>query len=161
MAGFTPGHPAPGCRTPSLSSGFAMAPDATPAQLQAITVRDVDVCVAAGAGSGKTFVLVERFVGLVRDGIDPDRILTITFTEKAATEMAERIGKALEKQGRPDARRAVEGAWISTIHGFCARLLRERAVEAGVDPAFAVLTDVPAARVRRAAFLEAQRLFRA
>jgi ATP-dependent exoDNAse (exonuclease V) beta subunit len=143
-----------------------MPVDATEAQLRAIRARGVDVCVSAGAGSGKTFVLVERFVGLVRDGLAPEQILTITFTDKAANEMAERIGKALDKEGLAGrgsgpGNRAIDGAWISTIHGFCARLLREKAVEAGVDPAFAVLTDVPAARVRRAAFLEAQRLFRA
>lgn len=133
-----------------------MTTAATEAQQRAITARGGDVCVAAGAGSGKTFVLVERFVGLVRDGIPPERILTITFTEKAASEMAERIGRALQADGK-----SVEGAWISTIHGFCARLLREKAIESGVDPAFGVLTDVPAARVRRQALLEAQRLFRA
>lgn len=135
-----------------------MPVDATEAQKRAIAARGGDVCVSAGAGSGKTFVLVERFVGLVRDGIEPERILTITFTDKAASEMAERIGKALRKEGRE---RGIDGAWISTIHGFCARLLREKAIEAGVDPAFTVLTDVPAARVRRQALLEAQRLFRA
>ncbi|MCO5166213.1 MAG: UvrD-helicase domain-containing protein [Planctomycetes bacterium] len=133
-----------------------MTTAATEAQQRAISARGGDVCVAAGAGSGKTFVLVERFVGLVRDGLPPERILTITFTEKAASEMAERIGRALQQDGK-----SVEGAWISTIHGFCARLLREKAIESGVDPAFGVLTDVPAARVRRQAFIEAQRLFRA
>jgi hypothetical protein len=133
--------------------------DPTPAQRQAIDARGVDVCVSAGAGSGKTFVLVERFVGLVRDGLEAERILTITFTEKAAREMAERIGARLV-QAEPSV--AVPDAlWVSTIHGFCARLLREHALEAGVDPAFGVLTDVPAARVRRAAFLAAQKAFRA
>jgi ATP-dependent helicase/nuclease subunit A len=136
-------------------------PERTPAQTRAIEARGGDVVVAAGAGSGKTLVLVERFAGLVADGIEPERILTITFTERAAAEMTERIGHALAERGRSDARRALEGAWISTIHGFCARLLREHALEAGVDPAFSVLTDVPAARVRRAALLEAQRSFRA
>lgn len=135
---------------------------ATPAQVQAITARDHDVCVSAGAGSGKTFVLVERFVGLVRDGLAPDEILTITFTDKAAREMGERIGRALEREGLGGrAGPRVEGGWISTIHGFCARLLRERALEAGIDPGFSVLTDVPAARLRRAAFLAAERWFRA
>ena len=136
---------------------------ATPAQLRAIAARGHDLCVSAGAGSGKTFVLVERFVGLVRDGLGPDEILTITFTEKAAQEMTERIARALRREGLGAGNGAgrVEGAWISTIHGFCARLLRERALEAGVDPGFGVLTDVPAARLRRAAFLEAQRRFRA
>ena len=136
---------------------------ATPAQVQAITARGHDVCVSAGAGSGKTFVLVERFVGLVRDGLAPDEVLTITFTEKAAQEMTERIARALRREGLIAAGGGprVEGAWISTIHGFCARLLRERALEAGIDPGFSVLTDVPAARLRRAAFLAAQRWFRA
>ena len=64
--------------------------------------------VAAGAGSGKTYVLVERFMGLVRDGVAPDRLLTITFTEQAAREMKERIGHALAKEGVPDARRVAE-----------------------------------------------------
>lgn len=129
--------------------------DPTPAQAQAIAARAQDVCVSAGAGSGKTFVLTERFVGLVRDGVRPDAILTITFTEKAAREMSRRIARALEA-----GERGVEGGWISTIHGFCARLLREHALEAGVDPAFAVLSEVPAARLRHGAFLEAQRSFR-
>ena len=139
----------------------AAAPRATPAQRRAIEARGCDVVVAAGAGSGKTYVLVERFMGLVREGVAPDRLLTITFTEQAAREMKERIGHALAKEGVPEARRVAEGAWVSTIHGFCARLLRERALEAGVDPAFGVLTDVPASRLRRQAFLTAQRTFRA
>gem|GEM_PF-116777 len=139
----------------------ASKPSATPDQRRAIDARGVDVVVAAGAGSGKTYVLVERFMGLVRDGAHPERLLTITFTEKAAREMSERIGNALEGEGYPDARRVIEAAWIGTIHGFCARLLRERALEAGVDPAFSVLTEVPAARFRRQAFLAAQRSFRA
>jgi len=128
----------------------------TEAQRRAIHARDCSVCVAAGAGSGKTFVLVERFARLVQDGIDPREILTITFTEKAAREMRERIGIKLEAPGLERARAALEGAWISTIHGFCARLLRTYSVEADVDPAFAVLTELPLARVRRGAFAEAQ-----
>ncbi len=152
-------------RTPEVGADLdpppPARPAATPAQVQAITARGSDVCVCAGAGSGKTYVLTERFRGLVRDGVVPERILTITFTDKAAREMTERIGEALEGDGVLDARRVVEGAWISTIHGFCARLLRERALEAGVDPAFGVLTEVPAARARRAAFLQAQRELRA
>ncbi|MCA8926350.1 MAG: UvrD-helicase domain-containing protein, partial [Planctomycetes bacterium] len=129
--------------------------DPTPAQTEAIVARGCDVCVSAGAGSGKTFVLTERFVGLVKDGLRPESILTITFTEKAAREMNRRIGRALGA-----GQRGVEGGWISTIHGFCARLLREHALEAGVDPAFAVLGEVPAARLQHGAFLEAQRSFR-
>jgi ATP-dependent exoDNAse (exonuclease V) beta subunit len=128
----------------------------TDAQRQAIHAVGCSICVAAGAGSGKTFVLVERYLELVRQGADPREVLTITFTEKAAREMRERIGAALGP-----AQSALEGAWISTIHGFCARLLRTYSVEADVDPAFQVLTELPQARVRRAAFAEAQAAFRA
>jgi ATP-dependent exoDNAse (exonuclease V) beta subunit len=131
----------------------------TESQHAAIHARGVNVCVAAGAGSGKTFVLVERFVELVRSGADPREVLTITFTERAAREMRERIAKELASL--PGAPAGLEGAWISTIHGFCARLLRTYAVEADVDPAFTILRDLPLARVRRAAFAEAQAAFRA
>jgi ATP-dependent exoDNAse (exonuclease V) beta subunit len=120
----------------------------------------VSVCVSAGAGSGKTFVLVERFLKLVRSGVDPREILTITFTEKAAQEMRERIARAFAAPEHERERSALDGAWISTIHGFCARLLRVYAVEADVDPSFSVLTELPLARVRRAAFSEAQAIFR-
>ena len=139
-----------------------MTQERTKAQDQAIRARGCSICVAAGAGSGKTFVLVERYLGLVRDGVDPREILTITFTEKAAREMRDRIGRELGREGATSPTRTdtLEGAWISTIHGFCARLLRTFAVEADVDPAFAVLTELPQARVRRAAFAAAQADFR-
>jgi ATP-dependent exoDNAse (exonuclease V) beta subunit len=70
-----------------------------------------------------------------------DRLLTLTFTEKAATEMRERVARRFLGEGRPDLRRAVETAWVSTFHSFCARLLKENAVEAGVDPSFQVLAE--------------------
>src|ERR1039458_9667019 len=95
-------------------------------QLDAVDVaqRHLDTCVVAGPGSGKTTVLVEYFRRLVEAGVDPLRILAITFTEKAAGNMRKKL--------------AVEfrDAWVSTVHGFCARLLRENAVFAGVDPEF-------------------------
>src|SRR5436190_2117132 len=88
-------------------------------QRRAITVRDRDICVAAGAGSGKTGVLVERFVRLVADGAKVDQILVITFTEKATKEMKGRIVESLRDGGMDEQRRQVETAYISTIHGFC------------------------------------------
>ena len=95
-----------------------------------------DVCVVAGPGSGKTTVLVERFRWLVSEkGIRPDEIAAITFTEKAAANMLERLVARAE----PEHRRAYQLAQISTIHAFCARLLREHALEAGLDPAFEVM----------------------
>jgi len=116
----------------------------TPEQLRAVVTEGTDLCVRAGAGSGKTRVLVERAVHLVTRAEKPvplSAILAITFTEKAAREMKERLAKALAKSGLSDARALVEGAYVSTIHGFCARLLRENAVEAGLDPAFEVLDE--------------------
>ena len=83
----------------------------------------------AGPGSGKTTVLVERFRWLVaRQGFRPDEILAITFTEKAAANMLER----LVVNSDPAHREAFQTAQISTIHAFCVRLLREHAFEAGL-----------------------------
>jgi ATP-dependent helicase/nuclease subunit A len=124
----------------------------TPSQRHAVTLAGRDVCVVAGAGSGKTTVLTERFAHqvLARGSVDErlkavDRLLTLTFTEKAATEMRRRVAERFLEEGRPDLRRAVETAWVSTFHSFCARLLKENAVEAGVDPSFQVLAEGDAA----------------
>lgn len=112
------------------------------AQIEAATVFGVDVCVNAGAGSGKTSVLVDRFVHAVTKlGDTPDRILAVTFTERAANEMKERLVAEFLRLGRDDDRRALETAYIGTIHAFCARLLRENPIEAGIDPFFKVLSD--------------------
>lgn len=92
----------------------------------------------AGPGSGKTSVLIERFSWLVRSrNVPPDRILAITFTQKAATEIKERAVKAFADD--PAISERIERAYVSTIHAFCARLLREHAIDAGVDPEFHVL----------------------
>ena len=91
----------------------------------------------AGPGSGKTTVLVEYFRRLVGAGVDPLRILAITFTEKAAGNMRKKLAQAFQQE--PETRARLERAWVSTVHGFCARLLRENAVFAGIDPEFRVL----------------------
>lgn len=102
-----------------------------------------DVCVVAGPGSGKTRVLIERFAWLVLENrISPARILAITFTEKAATEIKERMVKEFAEH--PEIRQQIERAYVSTIHGFCARLLRENAIDAQVDPLFNVLDEASA-----------------
>ncbi|HLK55545.1 MAG TPA: UvrD-helicase domain-containing protein [Chthonomonadaceae bacterium] len=131
----------------------------TPNQKQAIETADHDLCVAAGAGSGKTGVLVERFVRLVAQrqsaAIPPEQrvnvedILVITFTEKATKEMKARIVAELNRLGMIQERRQVETAYISTIHGFCSRLLQENPFEAGVDPKFGVLDETQARRLLR------------
>jgi len=109
----------------------------TAQQDEAIRFRAQDACVVAGPGSGKTTVLVERYYRLVEDHrFDPSEILAITFTEKAAANMK---AKLAEKFRHDNLRlRELESAWVSTIHGFCARLLREHAIAAGIDPRFKV-----------------------
>jgi len=105
-------------------------------QQRAIAVNRLgeDACIVAGPGSGKTTVLVERFRQLVLErGVHSGRILAITFTEKAASNMRERLEKALGSQ--------LERANVSTVHGFCYRLIREHAIEAGVDPGAAILDE--------------------
>jgi len=112
-------------------------------QAAAVRARAPLVALAAGAGSGKTTVLVERFIDLVhRDGVSPLAILAITFTDKAAAEMKERIVRRFEQRGDESNRRQAEAAYISTIHGFCARLLRENPLAARLDPAFQVMDEL-------------------
>jgi len=116
----------------------------TPSQSDAVQRSGQDVCVVAGPGSGKTRVLVERFAWLIRHRkVSPLRILAITFTEKAATEIKQRVAK--EFAASPLLRKDVERAYVSTVHGFCARLLREHPIAAGLDPQFKVLEEAQSA----------------
>ena len=121
----------------------------TPDQLDAVDVtrRHLDTCVVAGPGSGKTTVLVEYFKRLVAEGVDPLRILAITFTEKAAGNMQKKLAE--EFQDETEIRGRLERAWVSTVHGFCARLLRENAVFAGVDPEFRIVEGNEAWRMQQ------------
>ena len=113
----------------------------TKLQLDAVDVskRHLDACVVAGPGSGKTTVLVEYFQSLVDVGVDPLRILAITFTEKAASNMRQKLADRFRDQH--EMRGRLERAWVSTVHGFCTRLLKENAVFAGVDPEFQVADE--------------------
>jgi CRISPR-associated protein Cas4 len=109
-----------------------------------------DVCVVAGPGSGKTRVLIERFAWLVdRQQIDPGRILAITFTEKAATEIKQRLVKRFA--GRQELREKLERAWVTTIDAFCTRLLQEHSIAAGLSPDFTILDPAKAERLKREA----------
>ena len=128
----------------------------TEEQLAVVEDRAGPLLVAAGAGSGKTRVMVERIVrAVIDDGVEVGRILAITFTEKAAGELADRVRERFLELERYDAARDAERAWISTIHGFCARLLRAHALAAGVDPEFRVLDETDSAWLRRTAFEDA------
>ena len=123
----------------------------TPAQHLAATTLDRPVAVTAGPGSGKTRVLVARYLEILEStGADIDNIVAITFTKKAASEMRERVRNEMDERAStasdPDSRRAwrqrrreLDGAVITTIHGFCSRLLREHPVESAIDPQFTVL----------------------
>jgi ATP-dependent exoDNAse (exonuclease V) beta subunit len=124
---------------------------------------DASFVVEAAAGTGKTTELIRRMVTLLRSGrTSLTRIAAVTFTEKAAGEMKlrlrayldEALGTASEPE-RAHLERALadlELAHINTIHGFCADLLRERPIEAGVDPAFEVLDDLAGERLLGQAF---------
>jgi ATP-dependent helicase/nuclease subunit A len=123
-----------------------------PEQVAAIEAPGV-VFVSAGAGTGKTTVLVERFVKAVCErGLDIDSLLVITYTERAAGELRDRIRGRLVEAGRPELARELDAAWISTIHGFCHRLLRSHPFAAGIDPRFRVLDDAQARVLQREAF---------
>jgi len=127
-------------------------------QMQAVGHRSGRLLVTAGAGSGKTRTLAERFATLVAEGGPEDAadrvgaLLTITYTTKAAAELAERVRGALRVRGLDRAAREVDGAWISTIHTFCARVLRRESLAAGLDPEFTVADEVVIAELSAAAF---------
>jgi len=121
-------------------------------QAAAIAARG-QVFVSAGAGTGKTTVLVERFVEAVCErGLDVESMLVITYTERAAGELKGRVRARLHELGRHDLARALDGAWISTIHGFCLRLLKAHPFAAGLDPRFRILDDSQGRVVRSEAF---------
>jgi ATP-dependent exoDNAse (exonuclease V) beta subunit len=121
-------------------------------QLRAIEEPGV-VFVSAGAGTGKTTVIVERFCRAVCErGLDVDSILVITYTERAAGEVRGRIRRRLAELGRHDLARELDAAWISTIHGFCHRLLRAYPFAAAIDPRFRVLDESQGRVLRGEAF---------
>lgn len=130
----------------------------TDEQLRAVSTRDVSIALSAGAGCGKTFVLVERFLShLDRSTSDSEadvarlgQLIAITFTDAAAREMRERIrGRCYERLDLAASHevqnrwlrilREIDSARVGTIHSFCATLLRTHAAEAGVNPTFRVL----------------------
>src|SRR5918992_3586482 len=132
---------------------------------QIATALDHTLIVEAAAGTGKTTELVRGIVRVIEAGrAEVTGIVAVTFTEKSAGELKLRLREALEEaRGESESRseerdrldRALgrlEEAQVSTIHGFCADLLRERPVEAGIDPLFTVLTEAQAARMYDEAF---------
>src|SRR5437870_11784538 len=132
-----------------------------PEQAAAAHTLDRHLSVTAGPGAGKTTVLVERYLEILRTKkVSVDSIVAITFTNRAANEMRQRIRTKVdallratsgsERQTWLRHKRALEGAVITTIHGFCSRLLHEFPVEANLDPQFALLDEHQAAMLLEA-----------
>ena len=132
----------------------------TPGQRESVRRVDGPLLVSAGAGSGKTFTLTQRIAyallpesGPAAGGID--EVLAITFTEKAAAEIKARVKRTLRAEGMCEEALKVDAAWISTIHGMCARILRTHALELGLDPAFGIVGDAERADLVAASIDEA------
>jgi len=143
-------------------------PDA-PARRAAVDPSQ-NVVLEASAGTGKTRVLVERYINLLLAGVDPENILAITFTRKAAAEMRQRIVERLIEASRSsqldarrwrDLRERLSDIAISTIDAFCLSLLREFPLEADVDPGFALADDTEVPRLMEEALDRALRISRA
>ena len=121
-------------------------------QQQAIALRDKNILVSAAAGSGKTAVLVERIIQMISEGEHPadiDRLLVVTFTSAAASEMRERITDAISEKLSSDPENEhlqrqsalIHNAQITTIHSFCLFVIRNHFQEIGLDPAFRVADE--------------------
>lgn len=111
-------------------------------QKAAVTAPDVPLLIVAGPGSGKTRVIAHRIAFLLARGIKPQRILAVTFTNKAARELGERVAALL---GQPTFRMP----YLGTFHSICARILRREIKELGFDPDFSIFDDDDAERALR------------
>ena len=133
----------------------------TTQQLQAIDASNNTILVSAAAGSGKTAVLVERIVQLIRGGFHLERMLIVTFTKAAAGEMRQRLNKRLIKEAAADpetfgpALDELESTEISTIHAFCQKVLRNNFQAVGIDPMVRPCDDQMKKTLFEAAWLEA------
>ena len=103
-------------------------------QLQAVKHGTGPLLIIAGAGTGKTTVITERIKHLVlKKKVEPSRILALTFTEKAAKEMEERVDQAMPY--------GYTQMWISTFHSFCDRILRNESIHIGLNPSYKLMTE--------------------
>lgn len=124
----------------------------TAEQKKVIELRNRNILVSAAAGSGKTAVLVARIISLISEGenpIDIDRLLIVTFTNAAAAEMRERIGKAIDEKVRDNPESAhlqkqmtlIHSAQITTIHSFCLNVIRNHFNTIDLDPSFRIAEE--------------------
>ncbi|MDR2658247.1 MAG: UvrD-helicase domain-containing protein, partial [Oscillospiraceae bacterium] len=137
----------------------------TPAQRAAIDMRGQNLLVSASAGSGKTAVLIERALTLLREGVNLNEMLIVTYTKAAASEMRERLFDALTHAAEESKHcdndhiinqaALIETADIRTLHSFCGQLLKEHFQAADVDPMYRVLDPVQAAALRAQAMDQA------
>ena len=133
-------------------SELGTRPPLSPPQLAAVEAPN-GVFVDAGAGSGKTTVLVERYLRSITERNHlPSQVLAVTFTRRAAGELRERIRARLRGEGRADLIPLVEGGWIGTIHATCQRILVEFADQADVPPGLRVADNVETVLLRDGAF---------
>ena len=136
-------------------------PQWTKEQQAAIQARNHTILVSAAAGSGKTAVLVERIVGLVREGYHLDRMLIVTFTRAAAAEMRQRLNQRMIREAQSDPERMgqaldeLESADISTIHSFCQKVIRNDFQVVGVDPLTRVCEEQQQQALFESAFCDA------
>lgn len=143
--------------SPMTSLDILQAYSLSDSQRRAALVRDCDVAVTAGAGTGKTRTLVARYLALLADGLPLRRIVAITFTRKAAREMRNRVRREIaaylnqpqlssaERQRWQDHFNRLDAARIGTIHNLCSEILHAHPAEVGIDPRFSVLDETQAA----------------
>ncbi|MFC5992737.1 DNA helicase PcrA [Pseudonocardia hispaniensis] len=123
--------PAQNTATPATARGAALLEGLNPRQREAVTHSGSPLLIVAGAGSGKTRVLTHRIAYLLAErGVHPGEIMSITFTNKAAAEMAERVGALVGRRAN--------AMWMSTFHAMCVRILRREAKHFGVRSAFSI-----------------------
>ncbi|MGH7442539.1 MAG: ATP-dependent helicase, partial [bacterium] len=119
----------------AVLSGAANLSALNPPQQEAVLHSEGPLLILAGAGSGKTRVVTTRVAWLVQErGVDPRSLLAVTFTNRAAQEMKDRLGKLLGAKN-------VEGMFVSTFHSFCVRFLRQEASKLGFRRDFSIFDD--------------------
>lgn len=117
-------------------------------QIEAVTYLKSPLLVISGAGSGKTRVITNKFIYLIEHGLEFDKILAITFTNKAANEMKSRVKEFLKITGDPK--------WITTFHSMCAKILRDDAPFVGFEKDFVIYDEKESERALRLVFNEMQ-----
>jgi DNA helicase-2/ATP-dependent DNA helicase PcrA len=123
---------------PRNDSAQAIVEGLTESQREAVSHGEGPLLVVAGAGSGKTRVITHRIAYLLADGVPPDRVLALTFTNKAADEMRRRVEALVG-----------EDVYVSTFHSWCARFLRREIANIGRDPSFTIYDRTDSLRVIR------------